>query len=172
MSEFNSCAGLVDEIAMNNAHVKYYDTLTDRRDPLQIMLDMQAGLQKELAQKFDHVADITELETCGEMHDWLKWCDDSIDDERRELYTALGGMSNGKEASAVWKKWKARHMEARNTKFTELTPADQLEAKFELIDQLHFVLCQFLVMGMSADEIFKLYYLKNAENFARQERGY
>ncbi|WQZ01016.1 nucleoside triphosphate pyrophosphohydrolase [Escherichia phage 04086] len=54
----------------------------------------------------------------------------------------------------------------------DLSPEDQLEIKFEMIDILHFVLNMFQGLGLTAEEIFKLYYLKNAENFARQDRGY
>ncbi|MCO0615535.1 hypothetical protein M8756_19920, partial [Lutimaribacter sp. EGI FJ00015] len=77
-----------------------------------------------------------------------------------------------KAASAVWKPWKAQHVEMQSKKIKDLSPEDQLEIKFELIDQLHFFLNKIMALGMTAEEVFKLYYLKNAENFARQDRGY
>ena len=58
---------------------------------------MQTGLQVALSEKFDWVPNPTKLETCGEMLDWMQRMDDAIADETRELYTSLGGMSNGKE---------------------------------------------------------------------------
>lgn len=72
----------------------------------------------------------------------------------------------------MWKPWKAQHVEMQSKKIKDLSPEDQLEIKFELIDQLHFFLNKIMALGMTAEEVFKLYYLKNAENFARQDRGY
>ncbi|WWS25327.1 hypothetical protein vBKpnAMK6_00383 [Klebsiella phage vB_Kpn_AM_K6] len=104
---------------------------------------------------------------------WLRNQKDYIDDEFRELLTSLGGMSNGeKAASAVWKPWKADHVKMQETYIKDLSDKDQLEIKFEMIDILHFVLNMFMALGLDSEEIFKLYYLKNAENFARQDSGY
>ncbi|AZV01088.1 nucleoside triphosphate pyrophosphohydrolase [Escherichia phage vB_EcoM_005] len=114
-----------------------------------------------------------DLATAGEVVDWLRNQKDYIDDEFRELLTSLGGMSNGeKDASAVWKPWKAQHAERRETLINDLSPEDQLEIKFEMIDILHFVLNMFQGLGLTAEEIFKLYYLKNKHNFERQDNGY
>lgn len=172
MSEFNSCAKLVNEKDLDAAIAAYHGAMMDGKDPFQVMLDMQTGLQVALSEKFDWVANPTKLETCGEILDWMRLMDDAIADETRELYTSLGGMSNGKDASAVWKVWKKNHGEARARKFSELSPEDQLEAKFEAVDALHFILSKLIPLGIDAEELFILYYLKNAENFARQERGY
>ncbi|AZV01087.1 hypothetical protein KNU35_gp144 [Escherichia phage vB_EcoM_005] len=98
---------------------------------------------------------------------------DCIDDEFRELLTSLGEMSKGeKDASAVWKKWKARYPEAQAKPISEMSPEDQLEIKFELIDIMHFVFNMAIGLNMSAEEMFKLYYLKNKHNFERQDNGY
>ncbi|BAQ22677.1 dUTPase [Edwardsiella phage PEi20] len=175
MAHFNECSQLVkDKDALDHATGRYYGMLRGNEDPLQAMLDMQKSLQIRLAKdKPEHNRHPDSLETAGEVLAWLRANDDYIGDETRELYTALGGMSNGeKAASAVWKPWKAQHAEMQAKKIKDLSPEDQLEIKFELIDQLHFFLNKFMALGMDAEEIYKLYHLKNAENFARQDRGY
>lgn len=172
MAHFNECAHLIEGV--DKAQNEYWDILGDEKDPLQVMLDMQKSLQVRLAKdKPEYNRHPDDLATAGEVVDWLRNQKDYIDDEFRELLTSLGGMSNGeKDASAVWKPWKSQHGERRETLITDLSPQDQLEIKFEMIDILHFVLNMFQVLGLTAEEIFKLYYLKNAENFARQDRGY
>ncbi|MDP1183596.1 dCTP pyrophosphatase, partial [Klebsiella pneumoniae] len=77
-----------------------------------------------------------------------------------------------KAASAVWKPWKADHVAKQETYIKDMSGKDQLEIKFEMIDILHFILNMFIALGMDAEEVFKLYFLKNAENFARQDNGY
>lgn len=173
MSEFNSCASLANNKDLEQATKAYDEAIKNGKDPLQIMLDMQTGLQIKLAEKFpETVMNPTKLEKCGDILKWLRLQDDFIQDETRELYTALGGMSNGKEASAVWKPWKSAHAEAIERNFSDLSDEDRLEVYFEMIDQIHFILAKLIGLGLSAEDVFKLYYLKNAENFARQERGY
>ena len=172
MAHFNQCSHLVDGIeAAQNA---YHAAKKEGIDPLQIMLNMQKSLQKKLAtEKPECNVDPDSLETAGDVLKWLRNQDDYIADETRELYTALGGMSNGeKDASAVWKPWKVRHLEMQAKKISELSNEDQLEIKFEMIDQVHFFLNKLMALGLTSQEIFELYYLKNAENFARQDRGY
>jgi len=171
MTEFNSCAGLV-----NDADLKEVDQLRadSPKDILQTMLDMQRRLQSELATRLPkHNKNPDELKTCGDILDWMRRQNDAIDDERRELFTSLGGMSNGeKSATAVWKAWKADHDEKRNTLFADLSEEDRLEVLFEMIDEWHFVLNKFLALGMTSDDIFALYALKNRENFKRYENNY
>ncbi|AEO97018.1 dCTP pyrophosphatase [Salmonella phage vB_SenM-AKM_NP4] len=172
MAHFNECSQLIS--GNEKAENAYYDAVNAGIDPLQVMLDMQKSLQVRLANdKPDYNRNPDDLAKAGEVVDWLRNQKDYIDDEFRELLTSLGGMSNGeKAASSVWKPWKAQHAELRNRLISEMSSKDQLEIKFEMIDILHFVLNMFQGLGMSAEEIFKLYYLKNAENFERQNRGY
>lgn len=172
MAHFNECSGLI--AGVDKAQGAYDNAIIEGTDPLQIMLDMQKSLQVRLAKdKPEYNQHPDELATAGDVVAWLRNQKDYVDDEFRELLTSLGGMSNGeKAASSVWKPWKAQHAEFRNRRIDELPPEDQLEIKFEMIDILHFVLNMFHGLGLSAEEIFKLYYLKNAENFARQDRGY
>lgn len=172
MPHFNECSQLIE--GADKAQNEYWDILGDEKDPLQVMLDMQKSLQIRLAKdKPEYNRHPDDLATAGEVVDWLRNQKDYIDDEFRELLTSLGGMSNGeKDASAVWKPWKSQHGERRETLITDLSPQDQLEIKFEMIDILHFVLNMFQGLGLTAEEIFKLYYLKNKHNFERQDRGY
>ena len=173
MAHFNECSQLI--AGVDKAEEAYFNALIhEDKDPLQVMLDMQKSLQVRLANdKPEYNSHPDSLETAGEVLAWLRAQDDYISDEVRELYTSLGGMSNGeKEASAIWKPWKKRHAEMQSKKICDLSPEDQLEIKFELIDQLHFFLNKFMALGMDAEEIFKLYYLKNQHNFERQDNGY
>ena len=172
MPHFNECSQLI--AGADKAQNEYWDILGDEKDPLQVMLDMQKSLQVRLAKdKPEYNRHPDDLTTAGEVVDWLRNQKDYIDDEFREHLTSLGGMSNGeKDASAVWKPWKAQHGERRETLITDLSPQDQLEIKFEMIDILHFVLNMFQGLGLTAEEIFKLYYLKNKHNFERQDNGY
>ncbi|QPB12329.1 hypothetical protein [Providencia phage PSTCR6] len=174
MAHFNVCSTLVNEESVKSAERSYARCLETFTDPLSVMLDMQKSLQVYLAEnKPEHNKHPDELKTCGEILAWLRNQDDYIADETRELYTSLGGMSNGeKAASAIWKPWKTDHAKMQNTLFSDLSEEDQLEVKFELIDQFHFFMNKFIALGMDAKEIYELYYLKNAENFDRQNRGY
>lgn len=172
MAHFNECSQLIE--GADKAQAAYDSHIAKHSDPLQVMLDMQKSLQVRLAiDKPEYNKHPDNLESVGDVVDWLRLQKDYMDDEFRELLTSLGGMSNGeKAASSCWKPWKSQHAEFRNRKISELSDKDQLEIKFELIDGLHFFMNQFLALGMGAEEIFKLYYLKNAENFARQDNGY
>lgn len=174
MSTFNQCSHLYTPEAIAAAVGTYNSILESGLDPLSTMLNMQESLQIKLArEKPTYNVDPKNLETCGDILTWCRKQDDYIADETRELYTSLGGMSNGeKAASSVWKPWKAQHGEMFNKRFDDLSPEDQIEVKMEMIDQLHFFMNKFIALGMSSEDIFVYYYLKNAENFDRQNRGY
>lgn len=173
MAHFNDCAKLVSAETLEPATQAYIDAKSNGEDPLNIMLSMQQSLQTRLSSDKPYIPNPKNLETAGDVLKWMQYQDDCIADETRELYTALGGMSNGeKNASGIWKKWKSNHVELQNVKVVDMSPEDQLEIKFELVDQFHFFMCKFLALGMDAQEIFELYYLKNKENFARQDNGY
>lgn len=173
-SGFNSCAHLVNGDDLKVVNELYDQLLVDGVDPLQKMMDMQLFCQRALADKFpERGVDPTKIETIGDIYEWSRAMDGAIDDERREFYTSLGGMSNGeKAASSVWKHWKAQRDEMQSKKFTDLTESDQLECMFELIDQLHFFMCHFFPLGMTSRDIFVMYYLKNMENLKRYQNNY
>jgi hypothetical protein len=107
------------------------------------------------------------------MVDWMDRNYDAIMDEFRELKNAIGGMSKGeKEASAVWKKWKANHQDISNELISEMPDEDRLEMLFEMIDIWHFMMNKFLALGLTSKDIYILYMLKNAENKRRYDSGY
>lgn len=171
MAHFNECSQLI--AGVDKAEEAYTKAIAFSNDPLQIMLDMQKSLQVRLANDREYCYHPDKLATAGDVVAWMREQKDCIDDEFRELLTSLGEMSKGeKDASAVWKKWKARYTEAQSKPISEMSPEDQLEIKFELIDIMHFVFNMAIGLNMSAEEIFKLYYLKNLENFKRQDNGY
>ncbi len=172
MAHFNECSGLITGV--DKAEEAYFNALIhEDKDPLQVMLDMQKSLQVRLANDREYCYHPDKLATAGDVVAWMREQKDCIDDEFRELLTSLGEMSKGeKDASAVWKKWKARYQEAQAKPISEMSPEDQLEIKFELIDIMHFVFNMAIGLNMSAEEIFKLYYLKNKANFERQDNGY
>lgn len=172
-STFTSCAHLVNQEDLEMVTKRYELIKSMQGDPLQAMLHLQLQAQDNLAEKSPSAPRIGKLETCGEILDFIQKEDDAIADETRELYTAMGGMSRGaKQASGVWKYWKANHEELRAVKFADMSEADRLEAMFELIDQWHFFMCKFLALGMDAETIFKMYALKQAENIRRWENNY
>ena len=174
MAEFNSCAKLVNEESYKEAEELYNKIIETGNDPLQEMLRLQFALQKDLHSRFPkYNPDPENLETMGDILDWLRKNKDAIDDEFRELLTSLGGMSNGeKYASAAWKSWKANHEKIREMKFDDHKPEDKLEILFELCDIFHFVLNWILGLKMSSKDLFILYYLKNKENFNRYKNNY
>lgn len=171
MAHFNECSGLI--AGVDKAQGAYDNAIFEGTDPLQVMLDMQKSLQVRLANDREYCYHPDKLATAGDVVAWMREQKDCIDDEFRELLTSLGEMSKGeKDASAVWKKWKARYQEAQSKPISEMSPEDQLEIKFELVDIIHFVLNMAIGLNMSAEELFKLYYLKNKANFERQDNGY
>jgi len=62
--------------------------------------------------------------------------------------------------SVPWKWW------AHYQKF------DLQNARVEIIDLLHFLISAAQVLGMQAEDVYRLYLKKNQVNFARQESGY
>ena len=171
MAHFNVCSHLVKD--SDKATEAYNKAITSGKDPFQVMMDMQGSLQKRLSNDKPYIANPYDLSTAGEVLDWLRLNKECIDDEYGELKVSLGEMSRGDaDASAVWKPWKSRNQEARAKKVSEMSSEDQLEIKFEMIDIMHFILSMCIGLGLDAKEIFELYYLKNAENFARQDNGY
>lgn len=134
----------------------------------------------------DHLADImavqkdTQKNTYGfdfsnmtlrEIMDFWHVNNHAIIDEMHEMTDALGGIKDG-SGSAIWKHWKRDHSKYSTMRFSDLTPGDQLECKFEIIDMLHFFLNYAISIGMTPSEVYNLYMAKNRENRDRQKRGY
>jgi len=63
--------------------------------------------------------------------------------------------------STNWKWWR-----------TKVDLFDEQNLKVELVDILHVWVSLCQVMGLSAEDVFRMYAAKNAINAQRQERGY
>ena len=173
MSEFNPCSSLLNKESVEKAKIAYERELVVGRDPLQMMLNMQKSLQDKLADSLGRIPRIENIKTKGQLLDWMEDQETALRDEHRELVEAIAGMEKPeKERSAIWKKWKSNYEQIRNETIDSLSDFERKELLFESIDKLHFFLNQLLALGFSAEDIFIYYYVKNAENFARQERGY
>ena len=95
----------------------------------------------------------------------------SLIDEIHEATDSLGGVKDG-SGNAIWKYWKKDFSKYANMKFSDLSPADQLECKFEIVDMLHFFMNYAISIGMTPQELYNMYMSKNRENRDRQARGY
>lgn len=140
----------------------------NREFSFQDMLDLQTNLQIDLASRLPETnINPLEIETKGQMKEWFRDNRDAINDEFKELIEAVGGQNN-----AIWKKWKANHVELCNEKWQDLNPEEILELKYEAIDIMHFVNNIFVALQMDAKEIGQMYAAKNKENLRRYESKY
>lgn len=174
MTEFNSCAKLVSSDAYTEALEYYVNILDTGNNPLGVMLNMQHSLQEKLYDKFPHrVKDPNNLDNLKDIYEWIRDNKIAFDDEHSELISALPGMSMpAKDRSAIWKKWKENHDTIGEMKLTDLSEDDLVELKMELLDMFFFFMNIINGINVSAEELFCLYYLKNAENFRRYNEGY
>lgn len=95
----------------------------------------------------------------------------SLIDEIHEATDSLGGVKDG-SGNAIWKYWKKDFSKYANMKFSDLSPADQLECKFEIVDMLHFFMNYAISIGMTPQELYNMYMSKNKHNRDRQKNGY
>lgn len=174
MAQFNACSQLVTDESTKQARLAAEGIRSNGEQYLDQMLNMQRSLQAKLAKdKPEMNRDPNKIETAGQAVDWMRAQWDSMSDEFRELLTSFGGMSNGdNNANSVWKAWRAKNLDMRNVKLEDLSDADRREIFFEIIDLWHFFLNMNIALGLTSEDIFEGYYIKNAENFARQERSY
>lgn len=173
MAEFNSCAHLLNETDVKKAKELYHTLLSQGDNPMELVFSIQKKLQDKLADKLGRIPYIEDIKTKGQLYDWLIDQKTAIDDEFRELLDAVAGMEKSeKDRSAIWKKWKSNHDEIRAEKLDDMSDFEKKELLFEKIDILHFVVNCMLALGITPEDMFVMYYIKNAENFARQERGY
>lgn len=140
----------------------------EREFSFQDMLDLQTNLQIDLASRLPEVnINPLEIETKGQMKEWFRDNRDAINDEFKELIEAVGAQNN-----AIWKKWKANHVELCNEAWQDLTEEEILELKYEAIDIMHFINNIFIALRMDAKEIGQMYAAKNKENLRRYENKY
>ena len=173
MSEFNSCAHLVKSEDLEAARQLYDELLLSNQDPYAYILNLQNSLQENITKGLGRVQAPKDLKTKGEVYEFVLQQKIAMDDEWREMVEAMAGMSlPEKDRSALWKKWKAKYDSLRSEEISSLSHEDRLELMFEVIDAAHFFNNVLLALGVDAETYFTLYYLKNAENIARQKRGY
>jgi hypothetical protein len=134
-------------------------------DTLGALFNLQKDIQTNVyGVNFEEVQ-----KTLGSVKDFIDFNEEAIRDEDREMANALGGERYG---SAIWKRWKAKHLEARATPFDSLTHEELLELQYEWIDKLHFLLNEAIAIKLTPELIFAMYFAKNRENIDRQKRGY
>lgn len=170
MAEFNVCSTLTDD---DECVERFRRQFSFNTKPLETMMKMQEQLQWSLKEKLSHLTVPAEVRTKGELIDCLDANFDAIMDEFRELKTSVGGMSRGdKAASAAWKRWKTDNTKIREELLSDMSTNDLLEMKFEFVDIFHFILNMCTALGITYEELFVLYMLKNKENARRYNSGY
>lgn len=138
----------------------------EQKPSLHEMLMIQADLQEKIVPGF-----ASKDNTLKEIADFFIKNKHAWSDEMGETIDAIGGINDG-IGSAAWKWWKKDHNLGNNMTLSDLTHDDQLELKFEIVDQFHFFMNQMVKIGMSADELASMYVAKNKENIDRLKRGY
>ena len=158
----NSCSNLeIEDIystLMSAPNDSGNDTLGD-------ILNLQAETQKNV-----YGYDFEKMSLRQVMNFWAMNTHALID-EVHEATDALGGIKDG-DGSAIWKRWKKAHNKYSDMQFSDLSEADQLECKFEIVDMLHFFMNYAASIGMTSQEMYNMYMSKNKENRERQKRGY
>lgn len=146
------------------SHLEIKDLYSLSEDTLGDILNLQASTQ--------HIVygyDFSNM-SLREIMDFWNMNSHALVDEIHEATDALGGISQG--GSAIWKKWKKDYNKYSLLKFSDLSPEDQLECKFEIIDILHFFMNMAVSIGMTPKEMFNMYMSKNEENRRRQLNNY
>ncbi|UKH48466.1 deoxyuridine triphosphatase [Microbacterium phage Katzastrophic] len=122
-------------------------------DTLQELLDAQSALQEKMPTPHPSslFRDLVDLDApdAGGVTEFIQWNHKALLHEMVELESETG-----------WKPWATK-------RFVNLEAA-----RGEAIDMLHFLLNDFLVLGLDADEVRRRYHAKHAKNVKRQEDGY
>ena len=125
-------------------------------NPVVDMFNMQASLQKHLAEKGRAI----NYETAP-FHEKVKDISIQWRNMNMEMTELLDRLP--------WKEWKT-YTEAQKAGF--LSQEEMLETYYEYIDVFHFFMNVGLALGIDGETFEKLYVTKNKENFDRQARGY
>ena len=144
MDSNNKCAHLFNE------NIKKLD------NPLVDMFNMQRSLQKKLAETGRAI----DYDTAS-----FKDRIDDISDQWRNMNMEMTELLE----RLPWKRWKTYSTEQLAGFVSE---EQKMETYFEAVDVLHFYMNICLALGIDGEMLEKLYISKNAENFARQARGY
>jgi len=127
------------------------ETENTETDILKEMWEMQASLNRYTLKNngfeysYDDIPKNRKL-----MEQWVKNYTLAMRQECSELYD-----------STNWKWWR-----------TKVDLFDEQNVKVELIDILHFWMSACQVMGLSAEDVLRMYKQKNDVNFKRQDSGY
>lgn len=151
------------------AHLEVEDIFSKSTNTLADLLNLQKDIQENV-----YGYNFKELQEgpLNKMREFYDWNYHAIQDELREAFNALGGMSDG-ISNGVWKPWKKAYTEkAPNMSYATMSDRDKKELKMELIDMQHFLFNMMLAIGMTPEELMNFYFAKNKENRARQQRGY
>lgn len=146
------------------SHLEIKDLYSTSTDTLGDILNLQASTQKTI-----YGYDFANM-SLREIMDFWHMNSHALVDEIHEATDALGGISSG--GSAIWKRWKKEHSKYSDLKFSDLSPEDQIECKFEIIDILHFFMNMAASIGMTPQEMYNMYMSKNEENRRRQANNY
>ena len=111
-------------------------------DKFDELFDLQAALNKRIGVGTDNMSD-------EEKTQWILNYSRAMQQELSELVD-----------SVPWKWW------AKYQTF------DEQNAKVEVIDLFHFLISLAQVLGMTADDVHKIYTEKNKVNHKRQDSGY
>lgn len=150
------------------AHLEIEDIFATSENTLADLYNLQKDIQENV-----YGYDFSKLQAgpLPELRQFFDWNYHAIQDELRETFAALGGMSDG-IANGVWKPWKkAYHEQAPNMSLNDMSERDLKELKMELIDIQHFLFNMMLAVGMTPEELMNFYFAKNAENRRRQSTG-
>lgn len=117
---------------------------------LATIMSKQRDLQERLGYDFSKM---TEQERAEFMRNHRGYLED-------EIAEALYEMPGYK----LWKDYSGMSNEAKEIAWAKV--------RMELVDALHFFTNLLLCAGFTADEVFKMYMMKNEENHRRQDEGY
>ena len=143
MNEENQCSQLFKDVKK-------------LENPIVDMFNMQASLQKHLADKGKAIN--YETASFKERVDSISIQWRNMNMEMQELLERL-----------PWKEWKTYSDDQLSNFESEKV---KIETYYEYIDVFHFFMNIGLALGIDGDMFEKLYVTKNKENFDRQKRGY
>lgn len=119
-------------------------------DKLEKIFELQRELNRFTFEK-NQLVDFDEIsQDRGLQNQWLRNYALAMTQETAELVD-----------STNWKWWR-----------TKVDLFDEQNLKVELVDILHFWVSACQVMGLSAEDVFRMYMQKNEINAKRQEAGY
>jgi hypothetical protein len=153
----NNCA----DLELKEKYEDYTEHLTE-------LMKLQKDIQENV-----YGYNFSELENAPlrKVREFWDWNYHALQDEFREAYDALGGIHDGIK-NASWKPWKKDYKKMDELTLAGMSERDRLELMYELVDAQHFLFNMMISVGMDGKKLFELYWAKNMENRARQERGY